>query len=126
MKILKIEQCPRCSSSRTGIIEAVNYGGYAGEMKLKKEALRKGYYIKFVSPEDYRTYYRQYDINCFCEDCGYEFSGEIEKVDLKGDKYDEFLKDTKIDKELASTESQHYSLKKTAYKLRNIARGLFS
>ena len=99
IKIVKIPACPHCSSLRTG--EISNYVVTRTEQKkIEKKHLEKGYFIKFVTPERYRTYYSVYHINCFCNDCDYEFSGKMTTEKLNKEDYVKYLEDRKIDEEL--------------------------
>ena len=108
IKITKIPKCPHCSSLRTGLIS--NYVVVGNDKdSLEKKALEKGYFIKFVPPERYRTYYSIYNINCFCHDCDYEFSSTIstEKIDKEG--YEKYLNERHIDEELCLYSKSFFS-----------------
>lgn len=99
IKITKIPKCPHCSSLRTGQIS--NYIALGNDKdNLEKKALKKGYFIKFVTPERYRTYYSIYNLNCFCYDCDYEFSSTITTEKVDKEEYEKYLNERRINEEL--------------------------
>jgi len=94
MKLQKIEyypECPRCNSLKTGLIEADKSYNIQAKAKVTAKALSKGHYIKFVSPEKFRNYYKACSINMFCYDCDYEFRGEPEIRYLETEEYEELI-----------------------------------
>lgn len=81
MKQHKMSECPRCNSKMTGEI-LVSSSSTGNDMKMEVRMMNKGRLVHFVSPDDYRSYYKTFGINAFCSECGYEFTGELEQVDL--------------------------------------------
>lgn len=80
MIVKEMSWCPRCSSMKTGRIE-IQDGLKKRMNSLQRKANDKGYILRFITPEEYRTYYKQTGANAFCMDCGYEFIGTLSEAD---------------------------------------------
>lgn len=116
-KLQIIQKCPRCSSLKTGIIS--NCVTTQSEKKrIKKKYFKQGCFVKFVSPEKYRTYYLPQKVFYFCDECDYEFRGEehTERVELE--EYYSYLEEREIQVELSMYQKNifHSILKRTKEK----------
>ena len=89
MKQLKMSECPRCNSKMTGEI-MVQSSSVKSDIKTEIRMMNRGRLARFVSPDDYRNYYRPFGINAFCSECGHEFAGELERVNLSFDDIDKY------------------------------------
>lgn len=102
--ITSVEDCPRCQSSATGLIKP-----YPDNIRENKRALKNGYYIRRVSPEEYRNYYKPCRVNAFCRDCGTEFRGETSVLELTQEECAEYAEETGIATELSYyIQSSHF------------------
>lgn len=110
MKILHtmthMESCPHCGSMKTGIIKPVNSFTIDCVARDLRRNYKDGYYIKYVEPDKYRSYYAAYHINAFCMDCQYEFRGELEELELDSEEFDEYIQEMNLKEAIAKTERQ--------------------
>ena len=91
-KIMIMSECPRCHSERTGRICVRQGFSLKWEQKSILNDLNNAEFIKYVNPEEYRNYYQRFGINGYCEDCGYEFRGNLEKIKLPTEEFNNYKK----------------------------------
>lgn len=80
MKYVNIDMyplCPKCNSKKTGVIKPRTVWSGKKESKDLYRSISCGKYVKYVDGKKYEDYYKWFGINMYCEDCDYEFRGEI-------------------------------------------------
>lgn len=85
--------CPKCNSKKTGIIKPRTVWSGKKESKDLYRSISRGKYVKYVDSKRYEEYYKWYGINMYCEDCNYEFHGEIQSKKMKTDEAEEYQND---------------------------------
>lgn len=85
------DTCPKCNSRRTGVIKPRTVWSGKRESKDLYRSIAHGRYVKYVNGTQYESYYKEYGINMYCEDCGYEFQGEVNTVNMNRDDADSYL-----------------------------------
>lgn len=106
MKVWRMEPCPRCKSRFTGEIIPTDIL-YGNSFERRDKMLLKGHMYKYVSPQEFNSYYRISSVNAFCFSCGYEFIGKVEKFDMKKQDWMKFITENHL-----LTENLHLPLRK--------------
>lgn len=83
-----VPACPRCEGIKTGVIL---YGSYGNIQRVMAKNAAKGFH----------TVIREKDLgqiidflpNCICTECGFEWSGKVEPINLTGEEYKKFLEE---------------------------------
>lgn len=85
-----MQPCPKCQSQETGLIQASDGFSFERDVFVQKRIMKRGYLIKHVTPSDYRDYYLKFEINAFCDSCGYEFQGTLREVEISNEDLEEY------------------------------------